>query len=548
MSLTNPEFAERLEAKVRALYHANPRLLKGYDEQRKKRALSIPQWVGHSLISLIFAMFGFFMTQQADGEAFFFFALTVGCTGLACLGVGRVFSTFYTSWEIGVLFNLPVADREIFHFETRKYLRGAALIFLYVTVAFLAVCVGHEKISWEAIVAILLAGLQLAIVMTCTAWLVECFPFPFWGKIGGVLCLSVLLSGFLQKEIKFSFEAIQWLGLILPTGWVGIVLEFGLIRGETWAWSVLLPAIAFVATLPLVWRRLREHYQLTEMDEAAASFVTEEPRHRPGLTEITDAIQQHTFLRATDTTRLLWFERCLMRWLTPRERTIFELTEEPEESWTRPIHIGFLITPFMWAVIWLFGHHSPWLIFFPCLILVMYLVPVLGSQWRLFQSISIGYQGTAFHGMFPVGFGEVVRLVLKAHYLKLLITSPVVIGTAMVVGHVLKHPFQVNLLLGLQMLLFFAAWQPMTVVVGLSHASKDVRTFSGSLGATFGAVLLIIPLVVSAIVAGFFHTDLNISLPAWVVFLTCSLGLFAFCRHQYTKSRVDVITQTYNDE
>ncbi len=303
------------------------------------------------------------------------------------------------------------------------------------------------------------------------------------------------MCGFLLRPY---LEGLCWLGFLsLPTGWVNGAFYYGLLLGHPTGWLWLLP-VPFLFLL--THRRLAGHFAIREFTLLPTDEVEAEPeascahlkgRFRPPLPyrkatlepvvtvseEDAEQKARERSLRAGfDWQRLGWIERLYGRWLTPRERAIAEM------------YLGG--RPPRWSLWW------KWMLAVSGSVLTLLSVPA-APDWISFLAAASG--AYAFFALlllgpdlwnrvdrgylpgpvlWPVAYGELVRVHFKARVLGCLILTPFLLAFGAVAAWRCGYPVGQGLFLSSSAVCGTLVYYPWLLLFSFSATTNDTSAFA----------------------------------------------------------------------
>src|SRR3954462_3334310 len=130
MTVTWPEFEKRLRARTRAEIANSPALKAEYKRTRRKKSPRMAPFVRTVLVSyLVLALFGGMIGRTGD-TTLALAVLTLWATGTAFRYGQSWFQHFYASQELVVFSFLPLADRQIFRIQWRRFLLNSSWLII----------------------------------------------------------------------------------------------------------------------------------------------------------------------------------------------------------------------------------------------------------------------------------------------------------------------------------------------------------------------------------------------------------------------------------
>ncbi len=177
---------------------------------------------------------------------------------------------------------------------------------------------------------------------------------------------------------------------------------------------------------------------------------------------------------------------------------------------------------------------------------------VAGGLWGapLFGEIWPGFNGAATFGgviptyaVFPVGYGQISRVMFKANTIRILVWAPLLIAYATVLATRLGNGPSYGFLLGIDGTVLALTLQPVLITAHFSGGTNDTRQINRHTLAFFGlAIFLLIPTIAS--VVGLFVADsLLIKSVAATGVLGCTVLAWAAYMRLFNRGRIDLLSR-----
>ena len=551
LKLRWPEFERRIRRRVRREIAADVRLKAEYRRQRRRRLREkLPEWVSHVFLAGMFAT-GWFAAPLGEG------GLDAGLAVLALWGLigislqsNRLAGTLYLSPHLAALFQMPLTDAEIFDIQGRRFIRGtASVLAMHVPAGiFLGIYVDRGLAVGATCLVFVLAH---ALLFTALAVHAETLWPHGWHRHFGKLWWLLLAVLFGWKPLTGTIAPWATAGYWIPGfGWLNAVLKRGLIEGDAWAWTLLFPVAIAWWTLPWSWRRLRARYQLAEPEWEGESAAEELPpgpveglvvtraETSAGPTELLDAVRTGGWRQAPDWRWLGWFDRMVGNWMTPRERLVAEFMTGGLPGWTPSSRNMAMATVLALVAVAILGRFGQGPLMFGGYLLFIVTTPVLGGEWRGFALGLTGTMGTPLYALHPVGFGEVVRVMLKVNVPRCLLAAPLVVTYGGLGGWFAGAGATAGVVLALKVLGLVLALQPTVVAFRFSNGTFDTRQLRW-----YWLVLLLLP-VLAMVGAGFgvvLAENWSQAVLSYVATVAASAGELALYARLWGRGRFDLL-------
>jgi hypothetical protein len=466
-----------------------------------------------------------FVAQVAGGDKVLLISVMLVVTLSVLHEFMHLISHFAGAADLRVLAYMPVSDELLFRQVWRSFIRST--LFELGTITFLYTAGGLARfgpLAWWLGIAGLSVLHWLTIPALATVFLAYCPSGAFWSTLRivqpsqGLLLISLIAMPFVGRSIAPHLAPVaDTILLAVPTGWTAFVYGRWLDGGSIDAGIVLVAALGLLVPLPFAYRRLKDRYHIREFvveSDGGFAAVVEGFEREPmpsdvesvseGTTSQVDA--DEAFLndwsdpgkafdrppaefevepwRETEVAerRPGAIERIVRRWLSPRERLIFECLAPRDDlqgsEWTlqwRRWTLFCLIACAACAVI-------PSALFSYIGILVPVFLVSLASRFTDTAAYESYYNYLYYFdkSAFPVRYREVSRTILKTwavSFLGWLLLPALVLGG--VLAWKFAAPVLVGVLYALKFLSLIVAALPWLVVLMFSAGTTHpfaVRT------------------------------------------------------------------------
>ncbi|MBK9137500.1 MAG: hypothetical protein IPM17_01850 [Verrucomicrobia bacterium] len=547
MKLRDRAFEKAVGRQIRRELRASPVLWREYRRVRVAwwRRVVSPHWLpvsvlfvmGVELIGRLRADDG--RPEPAVAAIAFWFA------GAAAAHSRSLYRRLYDPASILALYHLPLTDDDIFRVRWRVAWRaGAAWSLVYLGLgAMLAELLGKgwgDRSAWlllpvgQSLLAFV-AGLHLA------AWV------PEWSRLGLVgyaLALTVVFAwpkapGLVEPLVALA----PW---VPPSGWLNHCAERVLLHHDAAALALLVPVAAVVAAAPASWRRLRRGYGLAEPQ--LVTGAGEEPADAPAAPQPDDAVaalrREISRPPATGLGSSGWLEQMVWRWWTRRERLVAEFFLPLSPGWSAVLRrLAWAFLPALAAVL-LFGHQNQFVIVFGVTLPLVVGAPVLGGTWRGLSKRPAGGQFSPIYALYPIGFWEAFRVMLKANTARVLAAVPFGLALAAAASWRLSGSVETGLSVGLKVALLWLGLQPLVATFRFAEVTNDTQRLRA------GRVFLLVPLIAVLLGAGaaLFVAETLVGVGiAWLVAVTSGLVLTAAYGRGWARGRFDLLCDRGDD-
>lgn len=462
---------------------------------------------------------------------------------------GRVVRGF----DRAVLINLPIGDEDYLQHELHSLIRswaGAFAVFLMAYGGY-ALAYGELRRDWIFILAAAAlqttAGLSLgsAVLAYRPKWAAPTVFIPLYGM--AIVCPYLPSSG-----AQFLWSA----SLITPAGWVehGFAGLVGAVDSGERFW--LIPAFAVSVALPLALRkvqaRLRSELALPgDVLETVLEPERDALEHEieiGGSTEAAPPLGEDFSMSGLsarpDWRHMGWIEWSVAAWFTDREKVVAEFMLTTQEgNWSKRWRVASIITAAGVACMLVVPALPPWSFFLPMVVAGMTAAPILGGYWTGFRGpMTSGFVLPAY-AVFPLGYAEITRVMLKANLVRAVTWAPLAIIYAGALAVRQGSTFENGALIGLDVVLILIALQPITVMGYFSSGTNDTKQIHWQNILFFGMALVFLILGLVAGFMIFIIPTLLVHLVALAVMLAISTATWAAYKLLFERGRIDLLSR-----
>jgi hypothetical protein len=489
-----------LEKKLRKRVKAEVRR----SQELRREARGARVWRKEYSINLVFrvciSLFVGFMAGLAGAKtqhpATALAVITVWSFFLVFIAAQRLLTTLYAASDLPALSLLPVENATIFRWQFQKFARGSVFSLLDLLCAFTAVAswLQFPPIKWLALLPIVaLAWLTLLALAMLSAVYLPSFPYHIVSLLGFLVALVILFARDYVGAAALALldRAAPHLNVVLPTGWPVSLFQVLLPQPAWLLLTLLLPTAAVIVTVRHSMARLRSNYGFHEVvmaeapdmipedssDAALAGTAPSEQPSRVGVTAIEDMIRSRQFMAAPQWQGRGWIERLLWRWITPREKSLAEFAFPDgfiiTRGWKR-IGKTFVVTTVATIVIGYFFPAAAGLVLALGLFICgcQVLARVLDNG-RAFRPIPCSGVNIPMYAAYPIGYGELSRLLWKYTTAQALPLLAFMVTAAVVTAYVLKAPLSVGAIFGGKLAVLLLGARPFALALAFSATTND---------------------------------------------------------------------------
>jgi hypothetical protein len=169
--------------------------------------------------------------------------------------------------------------------------------------------------------------------------------------------------------------------------------------------------------------------------------------------------------------------------------------------------------------------------------------PILGGSWPGFKGpFTSGFVLPAY-ASFPIGYGEISRVMLKTNLIRALTWAPLAIIYAAALARRLGYPFEYGSAIGFDVVLILMALQPVMVAGHFSSGSNDTRQINWQTVLFFSFALLLLVIMLVATFTMFIVPTLFVQAVAIAVVFTMSLAGWAAYKLLLERGRIDLLSR-----
>jgi hypothetical protein len=502
-----------------------------------------------SRVSLIFVLalfFGTLRNQPSDTIAF----------ALAVYGLGTVFRRAYEAANLlnqpdsnYFFLHHPVPDATVFRERMKHVLQSSTWMLVVFTTGLALIFRDQLELptTW-----IMILGAALGIYLAC---------------LGGILALARLLpqmpasvsmmawllipaAAFVSAVPRGVIDALHNAFLITPAGSVtNFIARYA--ADQPVVWLALLPCLIYIALLPLMFRQIAQSYstapQIEDLfgrseDNSDLETFAEEDLAGGMASAVAERLIYEK-IRDEPEQNLQWLDKFIQRQFSNRERTLYRflcggVAAEWTQSWNRGIAMSMLCVALATGanalpawVVWICGGFA----FF-------FALPLLGGSWIGFAEVMTSNSVSPVYALFPVGFRESVRVLLKVNITRILAASPCVALVFIAMGVTLSASVGVWALNAMLFVFGMICAQPMVALAKFSKGSNDTKVWGLMNAALLLAITLSAASFVVCWIALFFAAALTKAALAVAMVISSSL-VFALYRFGYERCYWDLLRE-----
>jgi hypothetical protein len=552
VKLSSPTVERDLRGQARSELRESPGLWQEYRQHRTrwwKRNRNIRGALGSVFILALL----FLVVVRSGRPLALLDVVALYASGTALFRCANYYARVLRGYDRAVLITLPILDDDYLRHESLGFFRSWAGAFAVFVLAYGAYASVYGK-PWHDLSAVLVAATLQTLSGLCIGtavlayrpkWAGALALAPFYGLM--IVCLYLPEDG-----LRFLWSAT----LITPAGWVahGFAGLVGSADSAERFW--LIPAFILSAALPLALRRLRSRL-VSELaspdgafDAASAPDVGDDQQQTPSLEAsgsghpLPADVHLARELKGTDWTGLGWIERIVATWLTRRQKVVAEFMLAGDlGTWSKRWLTATIITGVGTALTLATPTLPSWIFFLPMVVAGLMTAPILGGSWGGFRGAFRFGLVLPFYASFPIGYGEISRVMLKTNLIRALTWAPLAIVYSAVLALRLGYSFEYGSVVGLDVVLILLALQPVMVAGHFSSGTNDTRQINWQIILFFSCALVFLIMMLVATFVVFIVPTFFVQAGAIAVIFTMSLAGWASYKLLFERGRIDVLSR-----
>ncbi len=447
--------------------------------------------------------------------------------------------------ELAIFDFLPISDSQIFREQGRSFLRGTVWLACGLSLGYMML-LSKSGMGWRALPGgMALGAVQWLFTISIALCLVAYAPPRRFAVLGAFFhfgAVGVILLG--SRTPAICQWLAHWAWVSPPMGW--IIQSLGLSQQGGWLYMLTpsLMSASVLALSPFAYRRALQSFLRTEpqheTDGRNAEVIEFGEEMVQSPIESITAIQSGRFMAEFDWKSAGFLEGLLSRWLNSRERSIAEYMLGRDPNWNSTVKRsrlgGGVLAAVWWAESRYVGSNN-----FGFLILLGF--STLVSFFSSLPGFSLPPNGgltSPYFAMYPIGFWEMARTVIKINIVKMTVGIPYLLAFFAVPMIGILAPGAGTCL---RVVFVVLAIQPAVIVGSISHRTNDTRYASMVLL----AILAMLVMVVAGIVLFAATTFLVVGL-AGIAFAVMSGVVLIMYGRWFDQSRFDLVPIRRIDE
>ncbi len=455
----------------------------------------------------------------------------------------------YFSPNLNVFNYLPISNEDIFKVQWGKFLRGSLWSVVEFTILY-SVLAARMGVSVSSVAIGIALGLIQSIFVIGMA---VCLLVLGWRKVFDRLAHLFMASTFgLLFFLSNKQSLSEWLSSLAywipPVGWLvhamGITPSKGLLHD---LWPCLISG-AILAIFPFAYRHLRCSYALGEQRIAMAHRATatglldqvEFPEMAGRFTqpapEVAAVVRSGELKVGLDWPHLPLVERFIGRMLTERERVIADFLVAGNPQWTAGVRSLASFLGLALAGCWLFTRQFKASFVSLLSFGAVYLLAVFAGQWRGFAFPRGGGAQSPFYALYPLGFWELMRLILKVNFVRSVCCVPFVFGALLLVLGRLHLAPDSAAWAAIKLLIPALVAQPLLAIAQVSPGTND-----GQKPRVILAAIIFIVVFVASAIAFFIATTFQVMVAAGAISAGASTAALLLYGRYFNNNRFDLV-------
>ena len=354
--------------------------------------------------------------------------------GTMFLRAAQLHAALYYAPDLNVFDLLPISNDDIFTVQWRQFLLLSFWSVFDFAAAYSILLVHSSGGLINAIAAgVALALIQWIFILAIAVCLFAFASRKYFDSVAWPLQASAIILLFAGANHP---RLCQWLASLAcwlpPLGSILQALGISENKGPIHDFLPGLMAVGVLTLAPIAYRRVRGEFALSEPRPAsdgrsqALQELGEQYAQTPEEAQAT--IQGRQFLAGFDWQNAGFVEQFASRLLNPRERMVAEFMVAANPLWTPHLRRLFITVSFAVVLGWMFAasmvSSGPMIAFFA----IYFLWASFSVTWRGFAPPRDGSLQSPIYAVYPVGFWELMRAVLKINLARCVICVPNTVG------------------------------------------------------------------------------------------------------------------------
>jgi hypothetical protein len=486
VSLRWRAFERRAWRGVRAQLRASSRLWPEYRRVRKGRwqNLHLPPWLGR-LMLLAYA--SAILWSKARSLEFMVGFLTLATLAVSFFQARQLRAHLYHAPDLVVFNYLPVADAVIFRKQWWGFVRHSAwwilgFAILYSLVA-LKIGVGGISCAVHGLAFGLVQWLFLVLAAVCLVAYWKRQLFHTLALIFAASAIGLFALGPAQQPVLALLGKVSY--WVPPLGWTFYAMGITL-QGTTFhdLWPCVTAAV-LLALAPAAYRRIQETYQLDKQLLARAQGQAVDVE-TPAPAELAQAYAQtqeqaagavyaRAFLGDLNWHQAGLLERSIPRLLNKQDRLVLEFLVAANPRWTAGLrNLGILIVLGTAACLF-FPVLQSGAMGFIAVFAVIFVLANLFGNWRGFATPQGVGRQSPFYTLYPIGFGQLARIVVTVNLIRYCCCLPLLAGVATVLTIKAHWDITATVWTSLKVIVLGVLLQPLLPILFLSPGTNDTQ-------------------------------------------------------------------------
>lgn len=546
MKLRWKSFEKKIRGRVRETVFQSEPLLTEYRLVRKarrpfrglRRSTMLIIW--RCCFLFLFSIFVLLPTQTPSVELIL--AITVAWTlGMMFYRAAQLWGAFYYSSDLVVFDLLPISNQDVFTRQWRRFLCLSLWSLLDGAIFYWALLMNDGGGIWNAIAGGLgLGALQWLFIPAVAVCLFAFCPRKYLLATG--LCflgtaVVLFFCGMAHVLRLHWFVNAAW--LVPPIGWIIQALGTSQSKGPVLDFIPAMIAASVLVFARSAYQRVRREFEVGEphvfSDGRSQALQDFGERLKKEPEEAATAIQQRQFLDGFDWKNAAFVERLVGRILNTREQVIAEFMVAAQPTWTAQWRRFPIAVTVMAGTVWFFMKMGAKTGVMP--FLAIYFLGVLFvGRWRGFAAITGAGLQSPMYAVYPIGFWEMMRVILKINLLKFALGAPVVFAVLLILDRTPQFAHGHLIGYGLKLIAFGLMVQPMIAFMPISPGTNDTR----KTGRALAAALFIFIAVVSAFTF-FLVWNSKVMLITAVILSVFSFSSLIIYGRWFNRSQIDLV-------
>lgn len=459
-------------------------------------------------------------------------------------------------YDRALFLHFPVLDAEFLKYEWVKFAWSWVGAFCLFFIAYMTSVLNTGAWQRQLPIVLFAALLQSVCGMAMGIWVIVLFPkMKIVSSAFPVYALTLACLWLPGSALDFLWSAV----LLVPGGWISHLFAALAGPGSKIELGLLLPALLLGLSLPTA-LRLSHQRLLSSLDGQTTDKSSDldqmfGPAEEANEVAAAEPIQSVAFVPAAAVSHVDitqrpswdlngWVEKIVGFWLDREEKRVAEfMLAQHLGEWSKRWRAAAILTAIGIVISLFIVQFPPWVFFLPIVAAGLWGAPLFGGTWPGFRGAPTFGGVIPAYAVFPIGYGEISRMMLKANTIRILLWGPLFLVYAIVLATRLGESPQSGTEMGIEVIGLALFLQPVMVMAHFSSGSNDTKQTNRYTAVFFGfCFILLVPLIAGTV--GLFAAEsvLLKSVSAFGI-LACSSLVWAVYLRLFNRGRIDLLSR-----